>query len=74
MSDAALKATVQVNGRAEPLEVATVAELLRRRGLDPDGRGLAVAINGAVAPRAAWVSTRLNAGDAIEIVQAKQGG
>lgn len=74
MSDTMVSAAVRVNGSLEPLEAETVAALLCARGVDPKGRGVAVALNGAVVPRAAWKTTRLKAGDAIEIVQAKQGG
>jgi sulfur carrier protein len=61
---------VIVNG--EPRELAgrpTVADLL------PDGsRGVAVAVNGTVVPRAEHAGTRLGDGDAVEIVTAVQGG
>lgn len=66
--------SISVNGRSEAVEAETVAALLQAHGLDPQGRGLAVALNGAVVPRATWPTTRLSAGDAVEIVQAKQGG
>jgi sulfur carrier protein len=65
---------IRVNGVDEELAAATIADLLRARELAPDTRGLAVAHNGAVVPRAAWATTTLAAGDAIEIVTAKQGG
>ncbi len=74
MSDTMVSAAIRVNGSLEPLAAETVAALLRARGVDPQGRGVAVALNGAVVPRGAWATTQLNAGDAIEIVQAKQGG
>jgi sulfur carrier protein len=64
--------TIQVNGRSEKLSVATLAALLEEK--DIDAVGVAIAVNGAVVPRAAWRATRLRAGDAIEIVRAKQGG
>jgi sulfur carrier protein len=67
-------AAIHVNGECEPLSAATVSALLERKGIDADGRGLAVAVNGAVVPRAAWPRTALRAGDAVEIVRAKQGG
>jgi sulfur carrier protein len=38
------------------------------------GTGVAAAVNGEVVRRAAWESTRLAAGDEIEIVTAVQGG
>lgn len=67
-------ATLIVNGAAERLGAATLAALLEEKGIDPTGRGVAVALNGAVVPRALWAQTRLQAGDAVEIVHAKQGG
>ena len=62
-----MSATIRVNGRDEELTAATVAELLRRRGID-GSRGVAVAVNGVVAPSRGWVSHRLAAGDEVEIV------
>ena len=67
-------AILMVNGVAEPLEATTVAALLAERDIAPDGRGVAVALNGAVVRRADWATTALNAGDTIEIVRAMQGG
>jgi sulfur carrier protein len=37
-------------------------------------KGFAIALNGAVVPRAAWAATALNDGDRIEIIRAMQGG
>ena len=37
-------------------------------------RGIAVALNGSVVPRAAWRATAFKAGDSVEIVRARQGG
>jgi sulfur carrier protein len=36
--------------------------------------GIAVAVNGEVVRRAAWPSTRLAAGDEVEVLTAVQGG
>ena len=36
--------------------------------------GLAVAVNGEVAPRACWADQKLHEGDRILIIQASQGG
>jgi sulfur carrier protein len=66
--------SIRVNGEIEPLLSATLSALLREKEIAADARGVAVAINGAVVPRAAWPSTRLSAGDQIEIVRARQGG
>ena len=74
MSHDAATATIRINGRAETLSATTVIALLEQRGIEAGGRGVAVALNGAVVPRAIWADTRLSAGDAVEIVQAKQGG
>ena len=69
-----MTATIRINGENEPLSAATVAALLEAKEIDVGGRGIAVALNGAVVPRAAWRETRLSPGDAVEIVRARQGG
>jgi sulfur carrier protein len=68
------EANIQVNGRDEPLVTATLAALLEEKALDTGQRGIAVAVNGAVVPRAAWSHTQLSPGDSVEIVRARQGG
>jgi sulfur carrier protein len=65
---------LKVNGVEEEVAVATIAELLADRGIDPAVRFLAVAVNGAVVRRADWRATALAAGDRIEIVRPLQGG
>jgi sulfur carrier protein len=64
--------TIRVNGQDEELSARTLAALLDAR--DIPARGIAVAVNGAVVPRAAWAATNLRPGDQIEIVRARQGG
>ena len=66
--------TVRLNGAEETIEPATLIDLLRARGIDPAARGVAVAVNGAVVRRAAWTTTEIKAGDAIEIVRPFSGG
>ncbi|HEX2215753.1 MAG TPA: sulfur carrier protein ThiS [Xanthobacteraceae bacterium] len=66
--------TLHVNGERETISAGTLSALLEMKGVEPGGRGVAVALNGSVVPRAAWSQTVLRAGDAVEIVQAKQGG
>ncbi len=66
--------TIRVNGEHEPLSVATLEALLAEKAVDTAQRGVAVALNGAVVPRAAWRDTVLRAGDSVEIVRARQGG
>jgi sulfur carrier protein len=67
-------ATINVNGKAEPLAAASLAALLVEKAVDTSQRGIAVALNGAVVPRGAWPATPLRAGDCVEIVRARQGG
>jgi len=68
-----MSATIRVNGRDERLAAATVAELLRARGIERP-RGVAVAVNGAVVPARRWSEVALAPGDAIEIVKPFGGG
>ena len=67
---------ITVNG--EPREVApgtTVATLLDELEDLPAGRrGVAVAVDAEVVPRAEWSSTEVGDGAAIEILVAIQGG
>ena len=66
--------TIRVNGESEPLASATVEALLAEKAVDTGQRGVAVALNGTVVPRAAWRETFLKPGDHVEIVRARQGG
>jgi sulfur carrier protein len=64
---------IRVNGAPAEFEAGTtVAELVR--AVDAPDRGVAVAIDGEVVPRAAWDETALAADARVEIVQAVQGG
>jgi sulfur carrier protein len=65
--------TFSLNGKQQPIAAATVRALLEQEEI-ADARGVAVALNGAVVPRAEWDRTQLNAGDTVEIVRARQGG
>jgi sulfur carrier protein len=69
-----MTATVRVNGEARALPGARVLDLLQALGIDPARRGVAVAIDGTVAPRAAWSEPLLRGGEDIEIVRPLQGG
>ena len=69
-----MSAAIRVNGAPRPLTAATVAELLREEAIDLEARGIAVALNGRVAPRHAWAETTLKAGDEVEIVKPFKGG
>jgi sulfur carrier protein len=74
MTQTTLNAQIRVNGQDEPLSVETLAALLDEKAVDTAQKGIAVALNGAVVPRAAWPATPLKAGDSVEIVRARQGG
>jgi len=74
MNEAAVQARIRVNGQDEPLAADTLAALLAEKAVDTGQRGIAVALNGAMVPRAAWAQTPLQAGDSVEIVRARQGG
>jgi sulfur carrier protein len=74
MTQATLSTSIRVNGEEVPLAFSNLAALLEERAVDVAQRGIAVALNGQVVPRAEWPTTRLNPGDSIEIVRARQGG
>jgi sulfur carrier protein len=65
--------TVWINGeRREVAPEATLAALLTEHGV-PE-RGVAVAVDGEVVPRAAWVDAAVADGARIEVLTAVQGG
>jgi sulfur carrier protein len=66
--------TLTVNGKPRAYAPQSVAELIAATGIDPSRRGVAVAVNESVLPRAAWVNTKVSPGDKIEIVQPLAGG
>ena len=74
MTQTEVPTSVRVNGRDEPLAVVTLAALLQEKAVDTGRRGIAVALNGAIVPRAAWSQTALHPGDNIEILRVLQGG
>ena len=49
-------------------------EKVAEQDIAPDTKGVAIALNGTMLPRAEWIDTKLNANDRIEIVHARQGG
>lgn len=69
-----MEASIRVNGTDVLLRTDTVASLVAERAEQTQGRGIAVSLNGAVVPRAAWANTMLRAGDQVEIVRVLQGG
>lgn len=65
---------LKVNGVDEEVAAANLVELLSARGIDPQARFLAIAVNGAVVRRSEWRSTPLSPDDEVEIVRPIQGG
>jgi sulfur carrier protein len=68
---------LSVNGQARDCEVANLAELWRNETADlelSEPRGFAISLNGAVVRRAAWSTTAVHDGDAVEIIRAMSGG
>jgi thiazole synthase len=53
---------------------ATLQDAVRESGVDDEARGVAVALNGEVIPRAEWTSTQLAEGQKVEVLAAIQGG
>jgi sulfur carrier protein len=66
---------VTINGEARELEAGTtVADVVALLPGAPEGRGVAVALDGEVVRRAAWDSTEVPPGARLEVVVAVQGG
>jgi thiazole synthase len=66
---------VELNGReVELAEGATVADAARAAGVDPERRGIALALDGEVVPRRELAAIRLEAGQRVEVVEAIGGG
>lgn len=63
-----------VNNKPQEMpEGSTVADLARQQGV-ADGKGVAIAMNGAVVRRDAWESTPLTDGATIVLIKAAYGG
>lgn len=64
-----------VNGQSSGVPPGeTVAAVLAALGLSLDARGVAVAVDGEVVPRAAWPTFALDADARVEVLTAMQGG
>jgi thiazole synthase len=65
---------IELNGKPRELaDGATLADAVRASGAEAP-RGIAVALDGEVAPRGEWESTRLTEGSKVEVLAAIQGG
>ncbi|HEX8689820.1 MAG TPA: sulfur carrier protein ThiS [Solirubrobacterales bacterium] len=66
---------IELNGRPRELPAgATLADAVRESGAGAEARGVAVALDGEVVPRARWGSTALANGQKVEVLAAIQGG
>jgi sulfur carrier protein len=64
---------LSINGVTEDHpDGVTLAELVERRMISD--RGVAAAVDGAVAPRSTWPTVVLRAGQSVELLTAVQGG
>ncbi len=66
--------SITVNGAPRPFKGDSLSVLIAEAGIAPDRRGIAVALNNHVVPRAAWARTVPRPGDVVEIVQPLAGG
>ena len=66
---------IELNGSGLELpDGATLEDAVRASGARPDGRGVAVALDGEVVPRSEWTATALREGQKLEVLAAIQGG
>ena len=66
---------VVLNGKPTTLpDGATAADAVRAAGAPEEARGVAVALDGEVVPRARWDATPLSDGGRVEVLNAVQGG
>jgi sulfur carrier protein len=66
---------VTINGEEHELAGGlTVASVVESMPGAPEGRGVAVALDGEVVPRSQWRRTELSDGVVLEVVVAVQGG
>lgn len=66
---------IVLNGqRADACAGETLLAVLGRLGLDAGARGVAVAVDGEIVPRAGWESYALPEDAHVEVLTAMQGG
>jgi sulfur carrier protein len=66
---------IRLNGEDSDVRAGeTVASVLARLDLELDARGVAVAVDGEVVPRAHWQSYALGEHARVEVLTAMQGG
>jgi len=66
---------VVLNGTERELRGgATIADAVQAAAGDAERWGIAVALDGEVVPRGRWSETELREGQAVEVLEARQGG
>jgi sulfur carrier protein len=66
---------IVLNGESSEVRPGeTLAQVLDRLGVSPDARGVAVAVDGEVVPRACWEVFALAEDARVEVLTAMQGG
>lgn len=66
---------VLLNGRDHVLDAgATIADAVQAAAGDAERWGIAVALDGEVVPRGRWREIELCEGQAVEVLEARQGG
>jgi sulfur carrier protein len=66
---------ILLNGRTSDVTPGeTLIDVLGALGLSEDSRGVAVAVDGEIVPRAAWASFAVQADARVEVLTAMQGG
>jgi sulfur carrier protein len=66
---------ISLNGQDSEVRAGeTLVGVLRRLGVSLDARGVAVAVDGEVVPRAVWESFPLSQDARVEVLTAMQGG
>jgi sulfur carrier protein len=74
MSAATQTAVIYVNDQPRPLVAPTTLLALLNELGHAGRKGVAVALNGAVVPRAGWPARSLTDADHVLVIQATQGG
>ena len=66
---------IELNGRTVDVRGdVNIADLVEQAGAEPHARGVAVAVDGEVVPRSAWIRTTVSPGQSVEVLEAMQGG
>jgi sulfur carrier protein len=66
---------ILLNGESFELQTGeTLVSVLERLGVSPEARGIAVAVDGEVVPRACWELFALAEDARVEVLTAMQGG